>query len=184
MTKTLPKLIPVKVSWQVSPSAPFLSLGALEFGGAESIRLDCSVNFGANASASLDGSESSVDATVSSRIRLFFRLGAYARFCSAFSDREVVQDNCYDWSAVSGRRRLGETLSGWAERVRSEWRDTAICPNPRMYEVESSPWLVETQLTASSFKHFLVLGHDFYVDVISQEWRWEVADPSSIQAAG
>lgn len=139
------------------------------------MRFECLVNYEINRTPVGEGSALKRDTARSDRINLLFEAGVYARFCPSFSDREVVQVEIFDWSEVRGRQQLGETISAWKERFLSEWLDTSICPNPRMYEVQSSLWLAEVWPDVANFKHFLLLGHDVYVEVIAQGWRWESA---------
>lgn len=191
-----PKPIPVKVPWRVSLSTPFLQLTV---GEAPS---DCptTVSFLAYCPSwislspgssnlinmptdqELVGTKESGDCIV----KLFFEPGGCARMYRSYADLEVVQESLYDWSALKYYFKADPDFENWgedmarefedmarecAERSMEEWRRTSICPDPGMYEIENSPWLRE--LNFPEDRHFLILGHDAYVEVLAEDWKWE-----------
>jgi hypothetical protein len=107
------------------------------------------------------------------RRRLVFFDGAWVRFSPGYADAEVVEDSAYDWSAIY--RHLTAT-----EPFREVWLRSHVCPNPRAYEVADSPWLAElgrAKMDMAPYRHFLILGHDAYVEVVAQDWREELVAP-------
>ena len=59
------------------------------------------------------------------------------------------------------------------EKFRTYWKETSICPDPRIYEVENSKWLEnEARAIKLGCKHFIVLGHDNYIEVLAKDWNW------------
>jgi len=108
-------------------------------------------------------------------VRVHFKPGLWARISPSFSDSEVVKESIYDWTAVSGRYLPGESVKDWLQRFRETWLQTGICPDPGMYEVESSPWLQEVSAENGrrpGLKHFLITGHDAFIEVLAEEWSW------------
>jgi hypothetical protein len=93
-----------------------------------------------------------------------------------FADSEVVREADYDWSAVS-RPSPGSDLVEYLRLQREKWLETGICPDPGVYEVRSSNWLreirEETGYEWLDYHHYLILGHDVYVEVIAKGWRDE-----------
>jgi hypothetical protein len=156
----LPQLVPLPVAWMVSPSVPFLELRASE----DPIRTPTAVSlFGTH----LDGA--------SSRVTLVFDAALWARMCPSYSDGEVVPEGDYDWSGVP-QLSTGSDFRESVSRRRSRWLETGLCPDPRAYEVTFSPWLAQLRFTTvqgQSLRHYLVLGHDVYVEVLATSWRDE-----------
>jgi hypothetical protein len=183
--KSKPRLIPVKVPWQISPSTPFLRLRAAEI--EEPTHVSFVAHFGLYdpPAASHDGREVEI---VYPPDELFedpgpkegpyqfvvatFQHGLYVRMYPGHSDAEVIEEAAYDRSALSCRYQRGENIREWLLRFREEWRRTGVCPDPGMYEVEDSPWLEELD-PGSAYKHYLMLGHDAYVEVAAEGWSWK-----------
>jgi hypothetical protein len=94
----------------------------------------------------------------------------------AYSDSEVVPESLYDWSRVPGGMPEDGEWERAEEDLRNEWMKTGICPDPLMYEVifgngaEQGDPSVET-------KHYLLLGHDVYLEVDAVGWRWTPGQP-------
>jgi hypothetical protein len=48
-----------------------------------------------------------------------------------------------------------------------------------MYDVLHSPWLKEENLRPTDgWHHYLMLGHDEYVEVIAKGWDWQPGQPA------
>ncbi len=188
-----PRLVPVEVPWQISPSTPFLRLissevvenGAtqvqfvahfgLEDSQGDASELHRSVVVVADPGDLHDQSQSPIQSPYR-RVRILFERGLWSRMCPAYSDSEVVKESKYDWSAVVGRYKSGEDPPTWLRRFKVTWLDTSICPDPGMYEVENSPWLREIESVEGSkeeLRHYLFLGHDAYVEVLAEGWTWK-----------
>ena len=85
-------------------------------------------------------------------------------------DPSEIEDR-YDDSAFSA---LYDDSSSLAERISRQWCDTGICPDPAFYEIVGDPWMDEVcEGAAREAKHYMLLGHDCYVEVIATSWRWE-----------
>jgi hypothetical protein len=196
MNTTKPKLLPVSVPWSISPSTPFLTLRAAESDPEHPTEVTAAAQFGLeqqqqNAQGSGPSrsvkivqpprSDEGTTATLQAAtgglyqlIRITFEVGAWARFYGSYSDTQVVEEAAFDWSALA---HLNEHWKAGVEAYRrnywSLWHQTGICPNPNMYEVEGSTWLREVNVRNPAFKHYLIVGHDAYVEVIAKGWRWE-----------
>jgi hypothetical protein len=107
-------------------------------------------------------------------VRISFKNGLWVRVNPAHSDTEVVDESMFDWSQVSGRWKTGEDIFDYFKRDKESWRQTGICPDPGFYEIQSSRWLDETGASddrSTKWKHFLVLGHDSYAEVIAESFE-------------
>lgn len=153
-----PLLKPLPLAYMVSPSVPFLEVAASEDTAAS----PTVVGFFAT---HIDGS--------SSRARLVFKTGLWVRLSPSYSDREVVREADYDWSAVP---QLSAGADYRETRLRRDelWRTTGVCPDPHAYEVVGSEWLAAHDEPVGPDRdrlhHYLVLGHDAYVEVLATSW--------------
>lgn len=195
MTETsaavLPRPVPVRVPWEISPSTPFLQVSTAECGGGTEVT--AVAHFGLEHGLSSpttrgDGLSTSIkivrppqvvadDQTLASGpyqlIRIRFESGLWVRFSPSFSDSEVVEEAAYDWSAITTRYQAGQGFDEYKRMFWEQWRRSALCPDPNMYELERSPWLFEVLPGHHEYKHFLILGHDAYVEVLARGWAWK-----------
>jgi hypothetical protein len=178
-----PKLTPLHVPWMVSPSTPFLRLVALESASQEHTHVEfVAYNQCEDAPPSVSGTglrvvqapntfqvAGAVERGPYRLLRIAFKGSVGARMYPAHSDSQVVNESVYDWTQVRGRWSPGEDIYAHLERDRVSWQHTGVCPDPRVYEVVNSPWLEEMQLEGDQrWKHYLILGHDAFVEVIAE----------------
>jgi hypothetical protein len=104
-------------------------------------------------------------------VRVKFTSTIASRMLPGFSDREVVNPEIYDASGLPYRFKPGQGVEEWKRQFQSAWAQNRLCPNPRMYEVSNSSWIDELKLS-NEFKHFLLMGHDTYVEIIAKHWDW------------
>lgn len=184
----LPKLLPVQVPWQVSPSTPFLRLIISEDG---STQVKLVAHFGPQevaetprrlgfSRALMVSTPERGDLDLSPKeapfqlLVLTFKTGLWVRWSPSYADSQVVEEAAYDWSALACRFHAGEDPAEWLRRFREMWKSTSICPNPGIYTVVGSTWLQEMGEDGSAvYRHYLILGHDAYVEVIAEDWGWK-----------
>lgn len=164
-----PKLVPVKVPWQVSPSTPNLQLAALESSSFCEVKLVAYFALGEEKIGMLDN----VPSDFFQCLKLTFEGEIWIKMSPAYEDINVIDESIYDWSAVTFRYTPRQDPERWIQQFRNEWRRTFLCPNPRMYEVEWSSWLEETGIENHESKHYLILGHDAYIEILAETWKWE-----------
>jgi hypothetical protein len=181
------KLNPLKVPWSVSPSTPFLRLLATESQPETPTQIVFVAYFGLRSErttrqglgfecapqvsdphqlATQPGNESKTD----SLVRIQFKDGLYARMSPAFSDGEVVNPRDFDASLIPYSNPPND-VGVWLRDFQSLWMKSGNCPDPCAYTVESSRWISDLALTG--FEHFLVQGHDAYIEVLARDWKWE-----------
>jgi hypothetical protein len=119
--------------------------------------------------------------TASVRIELVFRGTCRAEFSVSHSDKEVVREEEYDWSEVPN---FGMQSLDVSDPFQVEWAKTGFCPDSGMYEVKESCWVLDSP-RVKNHKHFLILGHDVYVQVLAESWEWRLVPvPSATRATG
>jgi len=186
------KLCPVRVPWSISASTSFLKVHAAEGDSESPTTVTLVAEFGlesADAStpsagnaviivqtpSEIDGAPSGSTVRAPTQlIRLIFENGLWVRFMHAHSDDQIIDEEKFDWSEVA---HIYDALAPGIEAGRkyywSLWKRNGICPDPHMYEVEGSNWLREIRPRGEGYKHYLMVGHDAYVEVIAMGWRWE-----------
>lgn len=178
-------LDPVKVPWMISPSAPFLKLQESSEQGEVLVTF---VGYFGTQDTGNSGSPTGMpeirepgpefhlsdDKAPYRLIRVSFAEVLQSRTVSAVSDSQVIRESDYDWHKVASKRRSGEKINDFLRRHASSWEKTGLCPNPRMYEVLGSAWLEElAPQNPLPWHHYLLLGHDEYVEVAARTWRWD-----------
>ncbi len=107
-------------------------------------------------------------------IRIAFEMGGWIRMSPALADGDVFGSETYDWSRMTFMQQAaGEGVDDLRRKFVSLWRENSICPDPRMYEVLGSHWLRDTPIAIGTFKHFLIAGHDAFIEVLAKGWTWE-----------
>lgn len=154
------RLKPVGVPWQVSPSTPELRVRVSEDGSETVVEARCTL---CEAGKYRDA-----------RIALSFDRGLYLHFSQSYSDAEVVREADYDWTEVPtiDPQRIEESR----HRLQSLWDETGKCPDPGVYEVENSSWSEE--VAEQALRHYLIVGHDAYVELLAAGLDWSVISES------
>ncbi|SKC08469.1 hypothetical protein [Luteibacter sp. 22Crub2.1] len=181
------KLLPATVPWQVSPSVPHLKLQVGHDRKPSSATFIGHFNDREHQLPSVPNSVpkrigvpdafTPEDGRTLGRfqmVRVSFLGGLDSRVCHAVSDIEVLSERDFDWSAVPGGLLPGEKVSDNVKRIDAQWRTTGICPDPGVYEVQHSIWLRELGLDRRSLRHIIILGHDDYLEIIADDWQWEL----------
>jgi hypothetical protein len=106
-------------------------------------------------------------------VRISFVRGLWVRMLPSFSDAESIDPQLYDYSAVPCPYEPGQPIDPWLRSFQQCWVQKRSCPDPQMYQVNNSLWLHEHGLINEGLTHYLLLGHDAYVEVIAQSWTWE-----------
>jgi hypothetical protein len=105
-------------------------------------------------------------------VKVTFLRALAARMLPGYSDSDVVNPKVFDFSDVSDEIEPGQSIDEWLRCFQDQWTTKQLCPDPRMYEVAHSSWLTEIGGSAGEYTHFLLLGHDAYVEVIAQGYEW------------
>jgi hypothetical protein len=181
------RLNPLQVPWQVSPSTPFLRLIAAESSEDCPTRITFVANFGLLAEPirnqevgfrsvvqSVDpyalSDKSALKSKTHCLVMMEFQGSSASRISPSHSDREVIDPKKFDFSSIPSAN-YSKGVAAWLRDFRSLWAKTGNCPDPRAYSVEDSQW--QESRGGSGLRHFLIQGHDAYVEVLARGWKWE-----------
>ena len=173
-------LKPLSVPWMICPSVPKLTLISEE-DGEQLVRFCGFFGFEDLATTVMDKISVDDDVLVANSneislryqlISLKFECVGWLRRNPQYSDREVIKESDYDWSAVSGCIQNGEGIDDWLIRSQQEWMETRVCPNPGVYVVENSDWNVGPDKGRYNLKHFLILGDSISIEILAQDCSW------------
>jgi len=184
------KLVPATVPWMVSPSTPYLRLIATEgyvtevmfaayFGLSDEVLNTKNPSVIAHINVAIVDNPYNVPEKLEGEggayrvVKLQFQGGLWSRMYPSFSDREILNPSLFDFSSVGCGYNPVHDIDKWLSGFRQEWRRTSICPDPGFYQVKDSLWIQEIKANESEYKHFIIKGHDAYVEVIAQDWSWE-----------
>jgi len=156
-----PKLLPMKVPWQISPSVSDLQLRVSETAGAISILAN--VNFFHD------------DKADTKRLELSFNRSLHARFSPSWSDSEVIREDDFDWALVPA---IDPSSIEESQRdFFSAWSTSGVCPDCGMYQILDSPWGDEIK-GERALRHYLVTGHDGFIEVLADNFEWNIVQNS------
>jgi len=157
------KLSAVEVPWLVSPSVPEIRVTVEENNDAVAT-FDVAV---------LPENDPLAAELVSRRVEVHFKAGQWLRTYPAIDDANVVPPDLFDWGEI---QLSGDDVAKEDHLIefRKRWIATGVCPNPGIYEVRSSTWLAESRADRFKCKHFVVVGHDMWIEVLCKgiSWRW------------
>jgi hypothetical protein len=190
--RSKPLLQPVRVPWRISPSTSFLTVAANESDRDRNVQVTAVAQFGLEYRLPDEGiaetaaQVSSINAEMVrpvglagrsgpyKQLRLVFKKAGWVRISPACGDG-VIPNRGYDWSAFEFlRQKGGEGIEDYRTKFWRLWRDTGFCPDPQVYNVIGSPWLLSVAGDMPHLMHLLVMGDDMYVDVLAESWSWEV----------
>jgi len=93
------------------------------------------------------------------------------------SDSEVIAEDDHDWIDIASSLMPDESIEENIGRTRDLWLSTGICPDPGLYEVRNSDLLSEFPQQSNELRHYMLLGHDEYIEVLAKGWSWEADQP-------
>ncbi len=157
MTSDLkPILKALKVPWFVSPSVSAMLMKCEENGNAV---IYVNAFLGKHCSENPDR-----------RVKLTFHPAIYCAMFPSESDLDVIGENKYDWSYISGMKLQNESIEERQKRFEREWMVSGVCPDPHIYKVYNSPLNFKY---AKEFNNYLIIGADGYIEVIAENCVWE-----------
>ena len=107
------------------------------------------------------------------RVVLQFRAAQWMRTAPAWSDRDVVDPLVYDWGKVYSVSAFAGSVNDYLIGFRRKWQEDRRCPDPALYEVGTSYWLVQSGAVKFQCRHYLLLGHDLSVEVLAPAFTWQ-----------
>jgi hypothetical protein len=86
-----------------------------------------------------------------------------------YSSDDSKRIDSYDWELVPEFRDEAGSLAQHGEIFHKVWKKTGFCPDPAVYEIEDSEWVSSMIGNKKRLKHYLVLGGDYNLEVLSTE---------------
>jgi len=174
-----PTLYPLPVPWKVAGGGSCLKLVAPEFGTGEPVRVLLGVVFGPLASPPTPLRSAGAAAAPAGEalddlryIEIVFRDAVAAMFLPSFSDAEVIPEAEFDWSQIEVDYSLDAGLDAFRRRFWASWRSSGRCPDPGAYILHKSRLLEPPRKHAKKYLHYIICGHDNYVEVIASGYSW------------
>jgi len=108
-------------------------------------------------------------------IEITFAHGQWVRTYPAVSDIDTIPPGKFDVSNVYTVGVDDESSRIFHER----WVRDRFCPDPYFYEVADSRWAAEADAVRFRCRHFVLVGHDMWMEVLALELSWRLCEPTS-----
>lgn len=163
---TVGKLVIVKLPWTISSSVSDLRVEIIENGDTY-----------ISAEAAVLPEEGKMEKALEyRRVLLVFAAGQWVKTEPAYDDRHIfppgrfeeAEQKRFDFLSLEGRREY-----------RKEWVNSGICPDSRIYTVENSLWLRETNAERFGCHHYVLKGLDMWVELLAKSIQWQIQGPST-----
>jgi len=162
------KLVIVKLPWMLSPSVSDLRVEVIENG-------DCVISAEV---AVLPESAPLTNALDNRRVSLTFAGGQWVRTHPYLGDH-VIPPNLFEPPQKPWFDRLSVQRS--LRQCRELWVSSGHCPNSRVYQVQNSSWIREQNAERYGCQHFVLQGHDIWVELLAKSFRWRWSGASSAE---
>lgn len=174
-----PTLYPLPVPWKVAGGGSCLKLVAPEFGTGEPVRVLLGVLFGPLAPPPTPPRSAGGETAPAGEpfddlryIEIVFRDAIAAMFLPSFRDAEIIPEGEFDWSQIEVDYSLDAGLDAFRRRFWASWRLSGRCPDPGAYILRGSRILDSLCKPANEYLHYIICGHDNYVELIASGYSW------------
>lgn len=155
-------IIPLDVPWMVSPSVSGLVV-RLEEAGDTKVWFNASLKSGVDPRGVIPNLENP-------RVVVTFTSGMWASFWPTTGDEGAIDFRVYDQS----RLPLAQTSpEEYLDALDVLWVRNQRCPNPGVFEIESSAWLAESGASRYGCRHYVVGGREARFEVLARGFSWE-----------
>lgn len=169
MTKL--KVVPVLIPWMISPSFDFFSFVGDDEGNV-SVKVICNFNQKIRNEKILmlrqQYGENIPDEEYNKAGSSMIRINFYPRYLFNIYSKVNGYER-YDFSIFDKYYFGGASID-------DEWNNTGICPNPGFYEVVEPKLKEMFGFTSPKVKHWLLCGHDSFIDILACSFEWEEVD--------
>jgi hypothetical protein len=155
------RITPVHLNWMISPSVSGIVARVTE---NESAIIDVDA-------AVLPAKDPLTAALENVRMRVVFESGQWLRSSPSFGDTEVFPPNTFE---IVGQ--MAFRPDSYLGDFRKLWVTNGRCPDPGIYLAESSNWLEITGAQRFGCKHFVLCGHDMWLEVLALACTWSLLD--------
>lgn len=178
-----PQLRPILVPWMISPSISDLQLRTRETEPVVQVILNAFFKYGLVPETGLRNSELPhysksqphlPRADTDFLVLLEFHFVRVAIDHSSFSPRSVIDVDAFDRSLIPVTRdnKSEAAALDYLQRINEFWMTTGVPVDPGMYEVLG----ISDNQEHEKSRHYLIRGHDRYIEVRAEEWNWSVID--------
>lgn len=167
------KLIALEVPWQISPSISDIVCTIRESDG----RGEAALSFWANVVEPLPPplleSRGHRARAVECRVVCELLWCEMLNWRPAYSEREVLNPNEFDYALVNRPTLDIEMIDQWREKFFKEWHESAICPDPGAYKVECTQELN----VPDGYELMVFTGRDIFIELIARgiKYSWTKA---------
>lgn len=166
-------VLPLALPWAVSPTSE-VDLTATE----AALRVEVGANYGPLASAQTEASGAKADWSWRPTLIEFRAVVVFA--WGRMPDAGEVPSPSERYGRDQIPFEADETSYGpGRERFDTWWLEKAQAPDSGIYEVKGAEWLWPVEFDKSRFRHFVIEGHDTYVEVVAETVFWRDGSPSS-----
>jgi hypothetical protein len=152
---------PLALPWMTSTSVSDLHVSVVENGDA-TVRCDV---------AAISDQDPFGELAIR-RANVSFRGGQWLRIEPAASDAATVPPDRFDWNGLPFRGVKDQNFDGFLREFRTSWIETGNCPDPKVYEIMSSTWLSSSGAIRFGCKHYLIVGRDLWLEILSLDFKW------------
>ena len=92
---------------------------------------------------------------------------------------ELLNENNYDFSGIKLHYNSSISFSEWSAEFDRQWSETGVCPDSRFYEVLDSEWMRKLGIQSPAIRHWILLGHDAYFEMIGRSFQYKVEEDGS-----
>lgn len=154
-------VVPLDVPWMVSPSVSGMKV-EIEENGDTRVFFNVSVRQGVEP-------RGQVPDPSNPRVVVTFASGQWVSFCPASGDEGTIDFSIYDQAklplaSVSPDKYLNALDVLWVRAQR--------CPNPGIFEIESSDWVERTGAIRYDCRHYVIGGRDARLEVLARGFSW------------
>jgi hypothetical protein len=163
------KLNIVELPWKISPSISDFRIEIVENGDA-AISAEAAV---------LPQHNPLTEALENRRVVMVFSGGQWVWTRPAFSDSTVIPPHLFE--GYDDGYLPGQSINEFLLESRKKWVASGLCPRPGVYRVENSVWLEEENASRFGCRHYVLEGHDMWIEVIAKSFEWRWSGPSTAQ---
>ncbi|MET1255426.1 hypothetical protein [Aliikangiella maris] len=148
------KIIPVKVSWQISPSSPEMSVVEADDDG------NVLIDFLAT---NLEGE------FVERTVEISFSGCAYFMYSPCYSDLKLFDESFFDMSLID----MWLPPKGSSQAFFDKWKRTTFCPNSNFLEIEGSDEAKKVHWF-DDIKHYILFGNHMMISLLARDYTWNI----------
>lgn len=156
------ELVNIKLPWMISPSVSDLRVEIVEDGNTV-VSAEVAV---------LPERGPLTNDLENRRVLMTFGSGQWVRTEPAFGDSTVIAPDLFVSPEEESKGLQGDD---YLVEFRRKWLSTGLCPCSSVYTVKNSFWLKEKNAARFDCQHYVVRGHDMWIELLARSfaWKWD-----------